>query len=72
MTDESYKTGYWKAYAQAIRDADVELQKVGDDRTVRQCRKLLLALVGVEYHPEWVADNPVWPSELQGVKLTLL
>lgn len=72
MTDQAYKTGYWRAYAQAVRDADVEIQKIGDDRTVRNCRKALLALIGIEYHPEWVSDQPTYPSELQGVRLTLL
>jgi len=72
VNDAQYKVAYWSAYAQAIRDADLALQKIGDDRTVRNCRKAVLELAGVEYHAEWVITKPVWPRTLHDVEITVL
>ena len=54
---------YWKGYMDAIRHADVHLQCVGDDRTVRECRQKVLALCGVQYEPSEVVPIPAWPPE---------
>lgn len=72
INDAQYKIAYWQAYAQAIRDADLALQQIGDDRTVRNCRKAVLSLAGVEYHTEWVITKPAWPKTLHDVELTIL
>jgi hypothetical protein len=54
---------YWKGYLDAIRQADVHLQCVGDDRTVRECRKAVLRLCGIGYDPREVVPIPAWPPE---------
>lgn len=54
---------YWKGYLDAIRHADTHLQCVGDDVTVRSCRKAVLALCGVQYDPRHAVPIPAWPPE---------
>lgn len=54
---------YWTGYMDAIRHADVSLQCVGDDSTVRACRKVVLNLCGVQYEPREVVPIPAWPPE---------
>lgn len=61
--DEQMNKDYWKGYIDAIRHADTHLQCVGDDRTVRECRKVVLRLCGVEYEPREVVPIPAWPPE---------
>jgi hypothetical protein len=39
------KSAYNWGYAKAIEDADRELRAMGDDRTVRECRGKVLALI---------------------------
>jgi len=57
---DQYTEGFRAGYAQAIGDADAELKRHGDDRTLRYCRRDVLALVKAEYNPEEVMPQPDW------------
>jgi hypothetical protein len=57
---DSYEDGFGAGYAQAIGDADAELKKSGDDRTIRHCRRAILALVRVAFKPDDAVPQPDW------------
>ena len=60
--DEAYAQGFGAGYAQAIGDADTALRTVGDDQTIRYCRKAILALVNVSFDPDEARPRPDWTS----------
>lgn len=55
-----YTDGFKDGYAQAIADADAKLRNHGDDRQIRLCRKDVLALANVTYHPEHAIPQADW------------
>ena len=55
-----YTDGFKAGYTQAIADADLALRNRGDDRATRNCRKVVLELINVEYHPEYAMPQPDW------------
>ena len=59
-SEKTYGDGFGAGYAQAIADADAQLRQLGDDRTIRECRQLILALVNVPYAKEEVCPRPDW------------
>jgi len=58
--DKTYGDGFGAGYAQAVGDADAELQKCGDDFTIRRCRQAILALVRVPFDPQHAIPRPDW------------
>lgn len=60
---------YWQGYIDAIRMADMMLQCIGDDRTIRHCRKDVLKLACVSYDPNHIVPMPVWPTDERAIEL---
>lgn len=54
---------YWRGYLDAVRQADLHMQCLGDDRTIRECRREVLKLVGVRLDTNHAVALPTWPPE---------
>jgi hypothetical protein len=60
MTDDPYTDGFHAGYLQAIGDVDEAMKHIGDDRTVRRCRQVLLSFANVSFFPDHVFPQPDW------------